>query len=238
MERSIRVLALEAALSKRSMSQQEMAHALNVHYETIEKIFRTKIVSLDRFLKICQKLDLTLRDLLLEDFPSVKETVYLTIYQEDFFCENTKALCFFDLLTQSNNISAAQSIMKVDKKETEELLNQLSDLGTIAKVYPNSVDFSYGRPIHLQESGPLKKYLTLRAIDELDDCENGSLMDSYKFALVNSPESAKPSILRRLEDLIQLSLEEESIQMMIDRLFNRFGLISTICHNKLIGDES
>ena len=76
------------------------------------------------------------------------------------------------------------------------------------------------------------------AIDELDDCENGSLMDSYKFALVNSPESAKPAILRRLEDLIQLSLEEESIQMMIDRLFNRFGLISTICHNKLIGDES
>jgi DNA-binding Xre family transcriptional regulator len=231
MERSIRVFALESALKKKALSRKDLVCSLGVSDETIEKIFKTKRLSLKRFLKICQKLNLTFHDLLSVSFsPSDhQESGPLTMDQEHYFCQNTKALCFFDLLVQSNDLKTTQFMMNLDKRETEERLNQLKEWGVLKKTDSQIINFPHGRVIPLQEEGPLKKVLTLKAKDEIEDCEDGALMDSYKLALLKTSELSRSSILKHLEDLTPLILEEEETQPMIDRFFTQFGLFSTIC---------
>ena len=128
---------------------------LGISERSVNRIFSEGTFTLDRFMKVCELIDISLSDL--EKMTKMDIEHWdnsLTIEQEEFFINNFEYMIFYSLLFEYESVKKLAKDYQIDDITIGKLLAQLEKLGLIEWLPGNEAKVILPRK-HATSDGPL-----------------------------------------------------------------------------------
>ena len=132
MDTRILIEALKKALKSKGINYEELAKMLGISRASVKRIFYQGTFTLDRFVKICNLLDISLPNLMqMMDVELEGKEFELPLEQEEFFAINFNYWHFYTLLFRYKSIPKLVKDYHLDENTLVKILAKLDEFKLI-----------------------------------------------------------------------------------------------------------
>ena len=155
METQVLIDRLKKALKLKGVNYSELAGRLGISANSVNRIFYQGTFTLDRFLKICDLIGVTLQDLLqMGDVDLGRRDTQFSIEQEEVFASNPIHLSFHNLLWTYDSPNELAKDFNIDDITLGKLLSQLEKMNLLEWLPGNEAKLKEPRKYGLKD-GPI-----------------------------------------------------------------------------------
>lgn len=210
------VAAIKRQLKVRGLTYRDVGNTLGLSEPSVKRIFAEKNLSLERLVHLCQFLDMTLAELMMES-QRQPDLRLLSVAQERLLVEDEKLLLVAVCALNHWRIENIVATYRIDEIECVRYLLQLDRMNVLQLLPGNRVRLLVSRDFSWQPDGPIQRYFQAQCQGDFlasDFLEQG---DSLMFAQGMLNHAAKAEIRQELIRLRQkiAELHQESISLPI-----------------------
>jgi len=201
METQLLIDGLKKAIKVKGLNYMDLAKELGISERSINRIFSEGTFTLDRFMKVCELIGISLSDL--------EKMIKLDIEhwdnqfnteQEEFFVKNFDYLIFYSLLFEYESIKKLAKDYKIGDVTIGKLLAQLEKLGLIEWLPGNEAKVIHPRK-HASPDGPLVYGHGKGIISEMVDISLNSEKDKDFLLFTILSKSSQKLMREKMEEL-------------------------------------
>jgi len=231
MEHQVLINALKKALKLKGVTYPKLAKMLEISEGSVGRIFSEGTFTLNRFVKICNLIGLSIEDLiLLEEIEVPGRQFEYTLEQEQYLARplNKNILVFFELLIHGKTPQEIAREYGLDDNMLVKILSQLEKLGLIEWLPENQAKILTSKMITFLKDGPISKTYTRETLEDFFKHDFNGKNEVYIGSFIQLSLKHQERIVAKMEALLKEIKKEIKIEDMFDTKTEAVGMVLAI----------